>query len=116
MTPSATINLSGLVSPSLRTYNTFRSKRANASVQFQGSVSKARCCFGTHGWQSGYWRMGLRNRAESQFSSIIQHPYTDLGSFPNTANRGGLEFAINTRGYDMPASDAVADFWGTLVY
>lgn len=115
--PMASVYTTGVVSPSLRKYKQWRYKTPAAAVSFSGTVEDIKCCFGTIGWANGYWRMGLRSRSETQFSVVTMIPKTDSKTFPYTAGvTHAMEFAINTKGYGMPATDATADFYGTLSY
>lgn len=116
VTPATTASISGLISPELRQYKTWRTKRYDTMVHFSGSVSNISCCFGQVGWGPAYWRMGLRNRSEVQFAAETFYPMSDSRSFGGTEVRQNIEFAINTRGYNFPASDGVASFSGTLIH
>lgn len=109
--------VSGVVSQSLRQYSTWRVKTPGGGVSFKGTVSKAYCCFGSLGWTNGTWAIGLRNRSGTQFTRLRFKPYNGSGIFPYTSGvTTRMEFALNTKGTGMPASDAYANFSGTLNY
>lgn len=105
-------------------FNKVHYKRANSTVQFNGSISPTVCTWRNYtnpdAWwdviEGTYkpWSLGLRDSVDWQFTRLEFTSSTGSGTFPGTGRDRVRAFRVTTRGmWDCPSNVYIH---GTLTY